>query len=551
MEKNYKVLFLLATLLCLSGIKNLNAQCVAGFNYSVGSNGSVTFTNTSTSTNSSTTVYQWNFGNLTYTAGIGPNAANPSITYTANGTYIVTMTYSNPCAPTSFSAAVTITNVAGCGLNAGLAYSQGSSGFVSFGNTSTGTVPGTTYTLDFGDNSPVVNNFASNTYSANGTYIATLMASNNSTPACTSTNTFAVNVTSYCAFTPNFTYNVGGNGLVSFQSTSTGTSSGNYYQWYFGDGGSANGTNFVNPSHTYSNGTYTVWLSVMNNSVSPTCTATTQQTITVNTNTCNLSAGFSYTTGANGLVNFSDASTGTISGVSYFWNFDDGTTSTAQSPSHTYASSAPYTVTLTVTNAGNCIDSYVQTVNVTSAPCIANAGFSVAPTNTALVWYATPSFPWNVVGAVWNWGDGSFSWGMYSQHTYSASATYSICLTVTVSCGATATSCSSYFIFRPSQNMQMIQINVVPPALVPTAVEKQEKHLTFDIYPNPSTGAFRIEDLKNANDAKLFIYNITGPLIYEGMVMGDIKLDNIPNGIYLIKIKSGSSEKVKKLVIDK
>lgn len=48
-------------------------------------------------------------------------------------------------------------------------------------------------------------------------------------------------------------------------------------------------------------------------------------------------------------MNFTNTST---NGVSYFWNFGDGSTSTATSPSHTYTSSGTYNVMLISIN--NC-----------------------------------------------------------------------------------------------------------------------------------------------------------------------------------------------------
>ena len=47
-------------------------------------------------------------------------------------------------------------------------------------------------------------------------------------------------------------------------------------------------------------------------------------------------------------VSFTDASTGA---TSWSWTFGDGATSTAQNPSHTYSAAGTYTVSLTVTNA--------------------------------------------------------------------------------------------------------------------------------------------------------------------------------------------------------
>ena len=47
-------------------------------------------------------------------------------------------------------------------------------------------------------------------------------------------------------------------------------------------------------------------------------------------------------------VQFRDAST--LSPTAWFWEFGDGTTSTEQNPTHTYAAAGIYTVNLTATN---------------------------------------------------------------------------------------------------------------------------------------------------------------------------------------------------------
>ena len=59
------------------------------------------------------------------------------------------------------------------------------------------------------------------------------------------------------------------------------------------------------------------------------------------------------------VINFTDESTGA---VSWFWNFDDGTTSTAQNPTHQYSRSGAFVVSLQVTNAEGCAD--VSTLEV-------------------------------------------------------------------------------------------------------------------------------------------------------------------------------------------
>ncbi|MCX6200582.1 MAG: M4 family metallopeptidase, partial [Bacteroidetes bacterium] len=70
------------------------------------------------------------------------------------------------------------------------------------------------------------------------------------------------------------------------------------------------------------------------------------------------------------VVNFTNAST---NASTYNWDFGDGTTSTAQAPSHTYTNLGTYTVRL-ISNGGACgIDSLIRTnyINIsTSNPCV-------------------------------------------------------------------------------------------------------------------------------------------------------------------------------------
>jgi len=170
------------------------------------------------------------------------------------------------------------------------------------------------------------------TYTAPGTYSVTLTVSNSlGTDSEIQTNYIIVNA-----------------------SPSASTSSTN------SDCGASNGTMTVSPSggqspytYSWSNGATTQTaanVSGGNYSVTVTdangCTATSN--VTVNENVVQPIGDFLFT--PNGLtVNFTDNST---NASMYQWDFGDGNTSTAQNPSHTYASGGTYTVTLTVSN--NC-----------------------------------------------------------------------------------------------------------------------------------------------------------------------------------------------------
>jgi PKD repeat protein len=85
------------------------------------------------------------------------------------------------------------------------------------------------------------------------------------------------------------------------------------------------------------------------------------------TSTCNVTANFSYTTGASGLVGFNNTSTGTGSFTTYSWNFGNGTSSNATNPFATYASNGIYNVCLTVSDSiGGCSNTFCDTVIISS-----------------------------------------------------------------------------------------------------------------------------------------------------------------------------------------
>ncbi|MEO6302246.1 MAG: PKD domain-containing protein [Bacteroidia bacterium] len=565
MKKTFTYLSLVLSFLFMLNSGKSTAQCAANFSYTLNANGNVTFLANCVPANSVTTQYYWNFGNSsTYTATGSPTA---SITYTANGTYSVNLFFMTvPTCSNAITYTINITNAITptCNINANFSKTQGSNGLVNFNSTSTGTIGGTTYSWNYGDATAFGSGVStSHTYSANGTYNVILYANNNFTATCADSVVIAVVVNSYttpCVVNASYNYTQLSNGQVTFTSTSTGTIAGTYYYWQFGDAGAASG---ISTSHIYANnGTYAATLTAYNNSV--TCYSSVTQTIVVNSisvTPCNLLAGFTHTVGSGGNVSFANSSTGTNANSTYYWNFGDGFTSTSQNPTHIYSSAGAYNVLLLVNNQTNpaCIDTVMQSVNVTGISCVANSNFSMVPTSTAQVWNAFPASPWNVVAASWSWGDNSTSNTLYTSHTYSASGTYSICLSVTVACGASATTCVNQFIFKTSSpSMQMIQVNIVQPALTPTSIKNAEiETLDWSVYPNPNNGQFELKMTNTTNEPiKIKVYNVIGKLVYEAETANDdvikkINMDEASNGIYFIKINANNKEYSKKIIVSK
>lgn len=541
---------------------SFSQSCQASFTFNYGPNGLVTFSSTSVLTNTATTVYYWTWGNGAPTfTGTGNAGKFPSNTYTANGTYTVTLFIlsSAPTCSSGATAVITITNVNAnpCNLNANFNINQSASGQVQFNNTSTGTVAATTYTWNFGDNSS--SNLVSppHTYSANGLYTATLYASNNTTAACTSSIQMQINVNTYCNLVASFTKTNNANGLVNFQSTSTGTLNGYIYLWTFGDGAqTGSGTN-PSTSHVYANGSYTATLLVMNNSVTPTCLDTAFQMVTVSNNTCSLANPTIISSANNGVLNFSAAGQGITANTTYTWNFGNGTGSFLAAPSATYPSAGVYGVNLIMSNGNGCTVTKFQTFSVSGIPCVANANFTVVPTGTNQVWTAIPSFPWNVSNAQWSWGDGSNTYSLYASHQYSASGMYPICLTVTANCGATASACASYSIYRGAG---FVYINVNPPAIKYNQIVSGILNLesTFlQVYPQPNAGAFELVYAQgSAESAKVNLYALNGACI-KSVDWPNTKLPlqlnwtDLNAGLYFLKISSSEGLIQQKLIIEK
>ena len=143
---------------------------------------------------------------------------------------------------------------------------------------------------------------------------------------------------------------------------------------------------------------------------------------------------------------------GTVCGASctYAWDFGDGTTASGVIVTKQFSTTAPssVTVTLTVTDARGGTDTEARTFTI-NAPTAPDANITVSPTqprvNQAVNFDAggsTIGSGATIVQYEWVWGDGSANTTTTSpqaQHTYSAAATYVVRLTIRDSFGRTDT----------------------------------------------------------------------------------------------------------------
>ncbi len=237
----------------------------------------------------------------------------------------------------------------------------------------------------------------------------------------------------------NFTSNPGClNDSVSFVDQSTiPTGSITNWSWDFGDGPGTSTSQ--NPTYTYTSpGTYTVTLITTSNDG---CSDTTTQTITINPlPTSDFDFVINGNSSAFGLLGGCLNTTDTIfftnnSAVAapdnitaYLWDFDDGSTSTLQNPTHAYTSAGTYNVQLIVETNNGCSDTSEVPIIIYPAPI---ADFSLSN----VCFGTTVSFTDQSLGNggtinQWNWdftNDGTVdntnqnpSYGYTSAGTYTA-----------------------------------------------------------------------------------------------------------------------------------
>jgi len=206
------------------------------------------------------------------------------------------------------------------------------------------------------------------------------------------------------------------------------------WAWDFGDG---NTSEEQNPVHTYSStGTYTVCLTASNSQGSDQIC----QDVVAGAAP---QAAFSFDILNDSDVQFTDQSSNQPD--EWLWDFGDGSTSTEQNPTHTYAQPGIYTVCLTATNALGS-NQICQEVVLGAAPQAA-FGFDVLNDNEVEFTDQSSNQPneW-----AWDFGDGNSSTEQNPTHTYAEPGVYTVCLTVTNAISSDQ-SCQDVVIAAPPQ----------------------------------------------------------------------------------------------------
>lgn len=228
---------------------------------------------------------------------------------------------------------------------------------------------------------------------------------------------------------------------VSFTNNSTNAKT---YSWSFGNGNTSTSTS-PNTSYT-AGGSYTVKL-VATDSLGK------QDSITKTVYVLNSQVPTAKFSGTNsclgGTINFTDSSLG--SPASYYWDFDDGGSSTVQSPSHQYTSAGTFNVTLKVTASGGCFDAISHSVTVYDLPTPSFTNSGQCFGDSTRFTDASTSGSGTITSWSWKFGDGGTSTAQNPIHLYASAGNYDVVLTTTSSLGCVDSTSASIQVFaKPS-----------------------------------------------------------------------------------------------------
>ncbi|MCF8428219.1 MAG: PKD domain-containing protein, partial [Bacteroidia bacterium] len=421
-EGDYEVtLTAVSSLGCTSTAKQLvhvTASATSSFTYVPNTCGSKDVAFTSTATSAST--YYWSFGD-----GSHSTDANPTHTYSADGSYSVTLKVNN----TTTSAAQVVNVVSNPVVGAITRTTNGCNNLYTFTNVSTGTSLTYVWTFSGGTGAASTTSTATRTYAAPdlGTTVDLAVSADGRCTVNATQLVFDADA-SLPGVVPALTVTAASNCGLTRTIDNTGSTGASSYEVKIDNGSYAVQSTFPYDV-TLTAGSHTIYLKAINGS----CEEVASEIVSVGS----VTPSFTATSSACGAsVTFTNTTTNTAGATpTYAWSSSNSPfTSTSTSPTYTFASAGTYSVTLEATLPNGCVSS------VTNASVTANAGTGPVAsfTSTMVVGGSCNtgvSFTNTSTGAttyVWSFGDGTVSVPSTTStifHAYAATGTFNVILT--------------------------------------------------------------------------------------------------------------------------
>jgi len=374
-----------------------NTQCLNGNSFTFNALGNF----------SPNAIYAWDF-----TASASPQNSSSDqqqVTYNATGNFLVSLTVQDFGCTETYMDTVEILPSPAAQIVPQSVFCDGL--ISSFSNASTSA---TSYLWNFGDNNTSTLANPTHTYQDSGTYNVMLVANQSNVCYDTTFATFNIYPELTISFPtqqgqclPNNLFNLSAQGNFNANAV---------INWDFGS--LATSTNTIGKSATVSfpdTGFYPVSVTVQNYG----CEGTYNDTLGVYlVPTPNFFA--SSEVGCQPFsVKFHDNSLSTTP-LSYFWQFGDGSSSTASSPTHTYLFPGDFDVTLTIRTDSGCIDTntffLADLITVNPKP---TANFSVNPIKLSILNpHVDVNDLSNELDVFFDFDDGTIFNGISTTHTY-------------------------------------------------------------------------------------------------------------------------------------
>jgi len=382
----------------------------------------------STDPNNDPLIYQWDFGDGSFGAGV-----NFSHEYTASGNYTVTLTVidgSNP--PSIVTKVITVLSGAPSAVITSV-----DSNFIftpiTFDASLSSDPNGQPllYQWDFGDGTFGAGPLVNHEYVVAGSYTVTLNVIDGNNPPAIATKVVTVLAGEPVAqFTSTDSTFI--NTPEVFDASLTTDPNGDplIFTWIFGDGTSATG---VNVTHAYAvAGTYTVTLEVYDGN-NPFVTATKVVTVLAGEPVAQFTSTDSTFINTPEVFDASLTTDPNGDPLILTWIFGDGTSATGVNVTHAYAVAGTYTVTLEVYDGNNPLVTVTKMVTVlTGAPTAVITSLDAVDKNSNINFDASLSSDPNgdLLTFNWDFGDGLFASGVNVNHVYATSGTYTVTLNV-------------------------------------------------------------------------------------------------------------------------
>ena len=208
--------------------------------------------------------------------------------------------------------------------------------------------------------------------------------------------------------------------------------------------------------------------------------------------------------------------------ASYVWDFGDGSSSTAASPSHSYTATGNYTVRLTVTDnkgATGTTTKVVSPVEPANQPPSAVITSVFCSGLTCSFDGSGSSDPDGTIASyAWTFGDGQTGTGATTSHTYGSAGTFAVTLTVTDNKGATSSASGSA---APS--------NKQPAAIAFVGASSANS--------NSATKSVTVPPTTKAGDALLLMLSKNSTVTTsDPSGSGWVPVDNLTNGTMIVQV---------------